>query len=57
MDIRFRALLAGLVALAAATPVAAHGPGHAMSGGKAGDPAKVARTVEIVAIDWRSAAS
>ena len=46
-----RHLLAGLVALAAAAPAAAHGPDHAMSGGKPGDPAKVARTVEVVAID------
>jgi uncharacterized cupredoxin-like copper-binding protein len=52
MDIMsLRHLLAGIVALAAAAPAAAHGPDHAMSGGKPGDPAKVARTVEVVAID------
>jgi len=31
--------------------MSAHGPGHAMSGGKPGDAAKATRTVEIVAID------
>jgi len=54
MDIKLRHLLVGLMALAASAPAAAHGPGHAMSGGKPGDPAKVARTVEVVAIDTNS---
>ena len=47
----FRRLAVGLSALAIAVPASAHGPGHAMSGGKPGDAAKVTRTVEIVATD------
>jgi uncharacterized cupredoxin-like copper-binding protein len=46
-----RVPLVVVVALAAAIPASAHGPGHAMSGGKAGDPAKVTRTIEVVATD------
>jgi uncharacterized cupredoxin-like copper-binding protein len=47
----FRLLIVGALALAAAAPASAHGPGHAMGGGKPGDPAKVTRTVEVVATD------
>jgi uncharacterized cupredoxin-like copper-binding protein len=47
----FRHLRVGVVALAITTPAWAHGPDHAMSGGKPGDPAKVTRTVELVAAD------
>ena len=47
----FRPLAVGALALAAAMPASAHGPGHAMSGGKPGDAARASRTVEIVATD------
>jgi uncharacterized cupredoxin-like copper-binding protein len=47
----FRHLLVGVLALAASAPASAHGPDHAMSGGKPGDPAKVTRTIEVVAAD------
>ncbi len=47
----FRRMIVGVLALAAATPASAHGPGHLMGGGKPGDPAKVTRTVEVVATD------
>ncbi len=47
----FRRLIVGAAALAMAAPASAHGPGHAMSGGTPGDPAKVTRTVEVVATD------
>ncbi len=47
----FRHLLVGVLALAAATSASAHDPDHAMSGGKPGDPAKVTRTIEVVAAD------
>jgi uncharacterized cupredoxin-like copper-binding protein len=45
----FRRSFVGVLALAVATPASAHGP--APSGGRAGDPAKVTRTIEVVAID------
>jgi len=39
-------------AAAVITPALAHGPGHhVMSGGKYGDPAKVARTIDVVCTD------
>ncbi|MFI4999644.1 MAG: hypothetical protein ACHQK9_07170 [Reyranellales bacterium] len=41
----------GVLALALAAPASAHGPGHAMSGGKPGEAGKVTRVVEIVASD------
>ena len=47
----FRRLIVGVLALAAATPASAHGLGHLMGGGKPGDPAKVTRTIEVVAVD------
>ena len=47
----FRRFVVGAWALAAAMPASAHGPGHAMSGGKPGDTAKATRTIEIVATD------
>ncbi len=45
-----------VLALAAAAPTMmqaaeAHGPGHAMSGGKMGDARKVTRVIEVVATD------
>jgi uncharacterized cupredoxin-like copper-binding protein len=46
-----RRSLSVVLALAVATPAMAHGPGHAMSGGKLGDPAKATRTIEVVATD------
>ena len=46
-----RRFLVAVAALAAAAPASAHGPGHAMSGGRPGDPAKATRTIEIVATD------
>ena len=45
----FRRSIVGVVALAMAAPASAHGP--APSGGRPGDPAKVTRTIEVVAID------
>ncbi len=45
----FRRSIVGVLALAVATPASAHGP--ASSGGRPGDPAKVTRTVEVVATD------
>jgi uncharacterized cupredoxin-like copper-binding protein len=47
----FRHFIVGVLALAAALPASAHGPDHAMGGGKPGDPAKVTRTIEVVASD------
>ncbi len=47
----FRRIAVGALALAAAMPASAHGPGHPMSGGKPGDANKATRTVEIVATD------
>lgn len=47
----FRPLAVGALALAAALPASAHGPGHPMSGGKPGNAAKASRTIEIVATD------
>jgi len=47
----FRRMIVGVLALAPAMPASAHGPVHAMSGGKLGDPARVSRTVEVVAIE------
>ena len=47
----FRRLAVGASALALAMPASAHGPGHAMSGGKLGDAAKASRTIEVVATD------
>jgi uncharacterized cupredoxin-like copper-binding protein len=51
MIMLFRRIAVGVWALAAAMPASAHGPGHAMSGGKPGDAAKATRTVEIVATE------
>jgi uncharacterized cupredoxin-like copper-binding protein len=51
MIMLFRRIAVGAWALAAAMPASAHGPGHAMSGGKPGDAAKATRTIEIVATD------
>jgi uncharacterized cupredoxin-like copper-binding protein len=45
----FRRSFVGVLALAAAAPASAHGP--TPSGGRAGDPAKVTRTIEVVAIE------
>ena len=45
----FRRSIVGVLAWLAAAPASAHG--SAPSGGKAGDPAKVARTIEVVAIE------
>jgi uncharacterized cupredoxin-like copper-binding protein len=45
----FRRSIVGVLAWAAAAPASAHGP--TPSGGRAGDPAKVTRGLEIVAID------
>lgn len=45
----FRRWFVGVVASALAMPASAHGP--APSGGRPGDPAKVTRTIEVVAID------
>jgi uncharacterized cupredoxin-like copper-binding protein len=47
----FRRFAVGAVALAAAMPASAHGPGHPMSGGKPGDAGKASRTIEVVATD------
>jgi uncharacterized cupredoxin-like copper-binding protein len=47
----FRRSIVGVLALAAATQASAHGPDHAMSGGKPGDPAKATRVIEVVATD------
>lgn len=46
-----RRSIVGVLALLLAAPAFAHGPGHAMGGGKPGDPAKVTRVVEVVATD------
>jgi uncharacterized cupredoxin-like copper-binding protein len=46
-----RRTIVGALAWASALPASAHGPGHAMSGGRPGDPNKVSRTVEVVAIE------
>jgi uncharacterized cupredoxin-like copper-binding protein len=45
----FRRSIVGVLAWAAVPPASAHGP--TPSGGRAGDPAKVTRTLQIVAID------
>ena len=45
----FRRSVVGALALAFAAPASAHGP--APSGGRAGDPAKVTRTIEVIATD------
>jgi uncharacterized cupredoxin-like copper-binding protein len=47
----FRRMIVGVLALAPAMPASAHGPGHAMSGGKPGDASKVGRTVEVTAVE------
>jgi uncharacterized cupredoxin-like copper-binding protein len=47
----FRRLFVGVLALAAAMPASAHGPGHAMSGGKLGEAGKVTRVIDVVAIE------
>ena len=47
----FRRLAVGVLALVAAMPASAHGPGHPMSGGKPGDAARASRTIEIAATD------
>ncbi len=47
----FRRFFVGVLALAAAMPASAHGPGHAMSGGKIGEARKVTRVIEVVATD------
>ena len=47
----FRRSIVGVLALAAAIPASAHGPDHAMGGGKPGDAGKVARVIEVVASD------
>jgi uncharacterized cupredoxin-like copper-binding protein len=47
----FRRLIVGAGALAFAMPASAHGPGHAMSGGRPGDAAKASRTVQVMATD------
>ena len=44
-----RRSIVGVLAWAAVAPASAHGP--APSGGRPGDPAKVTRTIEVVAID------
>jgi uncharacterized cupredoxin-like copper-binding protein len=46
-----RRSLIAVLAAAAAAPAMAHGPGHAMSGGKPGNAAKATRTIEVVATD------
>ena len=45
----FRRSIVGVLAWAAAAPASAHGP--TPSGGRPGDPAKVSRTIEVVATD------
>ena len=45
----FRRSIVGVLAWLAAMPASAHGP--APNGGKAGDPAKVTRTIEVVATE------
>jgi uncharacterized cupredoxin-like copper-binding protein len=47
----FRRSIVGVLALAAATQASAHGPDHAMGGGKPGDAGKVARVIDVVASD------
>jgi uncharacterized cupredoxin-like copper-binding protein len=47
----FRRSFVGVLALAMAAPASAHGPGHAMSGGKFGEAGKVTRVIDIVATD------
>lgn len=47
----FRRTFVGVSALAAAMPASAHGPGHAMSGGRFGEAGKVARVINVVATD------
>jgi uncharacterized cupredoxin-like copper-binding protein len=40
-----------VAAFAVTVPASAHGPGHAMSGGKPGEGSKVTRVIEVVATD------
>ena len=47
----FRRFFVGVLALAAAAPASAHGPGHTMSGGKPGEARMVTRVIEVVATD------
>ena len=47
----FRRTFVGVLVLAAAMPASAHGPSHAMSGGKIGEAGKVTRVIDIVATD------
>ena len=47
----FRRSFVGVLALAAAMPASAHGPGHAMSGGRIGEAGKVTRIIDVVATD------
>ena len=47
----FRRAIVGAMALAPAMPASAHGPSHAMSGGKPGDPSKASRTIEVTVIE------
>lgn len=47
----FRRSLFAVLAVAAAAPAMAHGPGHPMSGGRPGDAAKATRTIEVVTTD------
>jgi uncharacterized cupredoxin-like copper-binding protein len=46
-----RRFFVGALVLAAAMPASAHGPGHAMSGGKIGQAGKVTRVIDVVATD------
>ena len=47
----FRRAFVGVSALAMAMPASAHGPVHAMSGGKFGEAGKVTRVIDVVATD------
>ena len=47
----FRRSFVGALALTAAGPVLAHGPGHSMGGGKPGEAGKETRVIEVVATD------
>lgn len=47
----FRRFAVGALAWAVALPASAHGPGHAMSGGKPGDASRASRTIQVVATD------
>ncbi len=46
-----RRFFVGALALAAAMPASAHGPGHAMSGGRIGQAGKVTRVIDVAATD------